>query len=763
MTPFLYFPLLIMGFTFTITQVMVIRELLVVFTGNELSIAIILANWLLTEAAGGFFIGRKVEKWNWGAGSYASAQLLVALLLPLTLYAIRSLRDFMGLSLGEGANLLQMFFWTIPLLAPIGIVDGLLFALGCLLYSQWTRKREASIGRVYLYEALGAGIGGILYTFLFIPYLNSFQVAFLLGTVNLISGLILWGQVSKERRRKLVYLWIIFLLIFLWFLTPRGSRPWEELSQQRQWRGLKIIDSCWSPYGHLLVGQREEQLTFFANGIPIGNVPTPNIAILEELVHFPLLLLPQLDSILILGGGFGGMIYEALKHPLQEIHITEIDPLIIELVKKNLTPLSRAEITNPKVRIHIVDGRFFAKKTFQKFDAIILNLPPPYTLELNRFYTINFFQEVSRILKRDGLLVIPTPGSEAYLGPEIRDLNLNLWESLHRVFPEIAVIPGDPNYILASPHKELKSIKAQNMIANKRARKLTTKFLTDFHIQQKLDDRRQEWFRESLFHGKRVRLNKDETPTGLYYALAYWNAQFHPQIQPFWNLVGQLHFAHLLILGILLITVIYVKEKIKKGKVNKGCLIWVIITSGFWGTAMSILLIFSLQTMYGHVYHWIGLLIAAFMVGLALGSMIMTSSLKDFNLSTASLIKLEIFIIVFLICLLFLFYLFYSYGGWSSFLEAIKISFLIFSLIAGLAVGLEFPLTSKIFTELLKEVGQPAGLLYASDLIGACLGSLLVGVILIPTLGVLQTGAIILLLKFTSLFWLKISAVNSAL
>jgi len=54
------FALLLMGFTFTITQVVVIRELLVVFLGNELSIAIVLANWLLLEAAGSFFLGRRL-------------------------------------------------------------------------------------------------------------------------------------------------------------------------------------------------------------------------------------------------------------------------------------------------------------------------------------------------------------------------------------------------------------------------------------------------------------------------------------------------------------------------------------------------------------------------------------------------------------------------------------------------------------------------------------------------------------------------------
>lgn len=190
------FALILMGFTFTITQVMVIRELLVVFAGNELSIAIILSNWLLLEAAGSFLIGRKVQELGWRRGGYALLQMVLSLFLPLTIYGVRCLRDIMGLPLGEGTSLFAIFFWTVPLLAPLGMVDGTLFALGCGLYADGVKKSSSTIGRVYLCEALGAGGGGILYTFLFIPFFTSFQVAFLLGAANLISALVIRHCIS---------------------------------------------------------------------------------------------------------------------------------------------------------------------------------------------------------------------------------------------------------------------------------------------------------------------------------------------------------------------------------------------------------------------------------------------------------------------------------------------------------------------------------------------------------------------------------------
>jgi hypothetical protein len=54
--------LLIMGVSGIVTQIILLREFLVSFLGNELTVGIILANWLILEAIGSFIIGKSVEK-----------------------------------------------------------------------------------------------------------------------------------------------------------------------------------------------------------------------------------------------------------------------------------------------------------------------------------------------------------------------------------------------------------------------------------------------------------------------------------------------------------------------------------------------------------------------------------------------------------------------------------------------------------------------------------------------------------------------------
>jgi len=78
------------------------------------------------------------------------------------------------------------------------------------------------------------------------------------------------------------------------------------------------------------------------------------------------------------------------------------------------------------------------------------------------------------------------------------------------------------------------------------------------------------------------------------------------------------------------------------------------------------------------------------------------------------------------------------------------LGFLLLSIISGFWVGLEFPLGSRIFLSGGEGVGRTAGVLYASDLFGAWAGSLMVGVIFIPVLGIMPTLGAVILLKLAS-------------
>ena len=262
---------LLMGFTFTVTQGLLVRELLVAFFGNELSIGLILGSWLILEAAGSGLLGRLARRWNGKASSFAALQVLLAVFLPICLYATYVSRRFIGAIPGEGVGLIPIFAASFFILTPLALVDGAMFAFGCRAYAALTGERASSVGRVYVYEALGAIVGGIVFTYLFIPFLYSLQIVLLLVGLNLLSAtLILVSPHSAGRRRVRLTSGLTVVLVLLAVDLGCLLSPLPEQAQRwgtaQQWPGYHLVYSENSPYGNVAVVQREAQYTFYADG-----------------------------------------------------------------------------------------------------------------------------------------------------------------------------------------------------------------------------------------------------------------------------------------------------------------------------------------------------------------------------------------------------------------------------------------------------------------------------------------------------------------
>ena len=74
---------LVKGFSGLVAQILLLRELLIVFSGNELSIGIILANWLVLGAFGSYVIGRRAERPKYTLEAFTVLTILFSLSLPL--------------------------------------------------------------------------------------------------------------------------------------------------------------------------------------------------------------------------------------------------------------------------------------------------------------------------------------------------------------------------------------------------------------------------------------------------------------------------------------------------------------------------------------------------------------------------------------------------------------------------------------------------------------------------------------------------------
>ncbi|PKP57675.1 hypothetical protein CVT91_10065 [Candidatus Atribacteria bacterium HGW-Atribacteria-1] len=567
---------------------------------------------------------------------------------------------------------------------------------------------------------------------------------------------IIYCYLESVISKIIAFLCLIFLVLSIYLLISNDINKinWNILC--KQWKGQELVHYQNSVYSNITVTARENQFNFFSNGIPIFSTPDPDIAFVEEFVHLPLLFHSYPENILLIGGGAGGVLNEIAKYSsVENIHYIELDPLMIKVVQKYATPLTVAELNNPKVKIKYTDGRLWVKGPTRNYDVVLVNLPPPSTLQLNRFYTVDFFQEVKSVLSQDGIIAILAPGSLTYLNEELINLNTCLLLSMGKVFSYTRVIPGDFNIFLASSDREILNHNADRIIQRFKDHQLSTKLLTEFYIKYKLDPGRLKWYVDTLSSAlsdsKKIRINNDLFPSGVFYYLAFWNTLYSPGLNNIFRLMEKVNLKTFLF-PLILFIITFLLIRAKTNKLKKASLPIAIATTGFAGMAFQLIIILTFQSFYGNIYHRIGLLATAFMAGLALGSIVMNNIMERIKNKLSLLIKLEAAIVLYSVCLPFLLVSFHLHLEKPWVFSSVQIILLFLSLISGILVGAEFPLANKIYLIGLNKVSWVAGMFYAADLIGAWLGAFIISVMMIPIWGILSTCAFIIAINLISIF-----------
>ena len=745
--------ILVMGLSGLVAQMLLLRELFVVYSGNEFSIGIVLANWLVLEAFGSLYVGKRAGRTEDTIGTFAALTVVFTVSLLVAVYATRVLKGLLGVSIGETVGFVSMLYSSFLVLLPVSVSHGALFPLGCKLFSRLSSPDASSVGRVYVHETVGTIAGGLVWTYLLIPYLHAFQMAAGLAVLNLLVCLVLLAP-SRDTvgpRRTLTVITGLLLLAGGYLVLGGGADRLHDLSVQAQWKGQDIVHYQNSIHGNICVAENEGQYIFFLDGIPQIITPVPNIGYVEEFVHLPLLAHPDPERLLVLSGGAGGVINEVLKHPtVGSVDYVELDPLMLELMRRFPTPLTEAELTDPRVTVEHSDGRLFLRTAPDTYDVVLVGLSDPSDLQTNRFFTQEFFALAEERLDEDGILVIGLPGSISYLNDELRDLNGCIFNTLKSVFPNVRVFPGDGvNLFLASGSAEVLALDRQRLVDRSVGRGLRTTVPVARHIEKRMHPRWQEWFTGFIEEGARE-INRDLRPLGTFYSVSHWNAIYSPYLRGPFRWAERLRLWMFVALFLVLIGLFFLVRSGESGPVGPAIPLC-IATTGFAGMLFDLALIFTFQSIYGYVFSWIGLLVTSFMAGAAAGAMIMTRRLSRTKDHVRSFIATEVAIICLSLGLGFLFHMLHPWLGGPGVSLPVKVMFLVLSFMCGSLIGAQFPLANELYRKDDTEVSETAGTLYGADLLGGWLGGIVGGVVLLPVLGLMGSCAVVALVKLGSL------------
>ena len=744
--------ILAMGFGGLVAEILILRELLIVFSGNELSIGIILANWLILEAFGSYFVGGLAEKSKKKLETYTIITTLFSFSLFIAIFLTRILKRIIGISIGESIGLLPMFYSTFLILLPVSMLHGALFTFSCRIYSDISSQDATSIGRVYVYETVGTIIGGIVCTYLLIPYLNSFEAALWIALFNFIICFFLLTPSWKAGgfQKTILILLSVFILFSAYSVFTGQVDKLQDYSIKAQWKNQNVVHYQNSKYGNICVIENEGQFIYFMDGVANLITPIPDIPFVEEFVHLPLLSHPEPKKLLILSGGAGGVINEALKHSsIETIEYAELDPLVLDLLRKFPTKLTEYELDDERVTTKHIDGRLLLKTTRTTYDLILVGILEPSDLQANRFFTKEFFSLVKQRLNKGGILVLGLPGSLTYMNEELKNLNSCIFNTLKTAFSYIRVIPGDgKNLFLSSDSQEISSIDMMQVMERLARRNIQADAILPWHIEKKLHAGWRDWFSRFIEAGSR-KINSDFKPLGLFYSISHWNALFAPSLSWLFRQIEKINLGTIILIFVIFL-LFYFFLRSKNIGFFRGGIPFCIITTGFAGMIFDLVLIFTFQSIYGYVFSWISLLVAFFMAGAACGAMLITAVLARIRNFFRLFLKIEFALICFSIVLPVIFLVVYAYLSSPGAFHLFRILFLIISFFCGVLIGSQFPLANEIYLETRKSLSKTAGLLYASDLLGGWFGGIIGAVVLLPVLGLTGTCVTVALLKITS-------------
>jgi spermidine synthase len=398
--------------------------------------------------------------------------------------------------------------------------------------------------------------------------------------------------------------------------------------------------------------------------------------------------------VLVVSGIASGVLEEVFKYPVTAVDYVELNPGI-GTSESRLRPVPE----DPRLRMVEGDVRAFLRSEPGLFDVLLVNTPDPTTAQSNRLFTLEFFRLARSHMTDSSVLAISLLPSVEYYGDRARLVGSSVFTTLREIFPEVAVVPGDRNYFLASGTPL--DVGIARLVAK---RGIATTAVNAYYIDDDLLRARSAEFVGSL--DTLVRRNGDLSPIAYFRQIALWLESLGVRAEVMgWATV----LIVLAALGIL-------------PKVETG-----VYAAGFAAAGIEVIALLGYQCLYGFVYHSLWLVTGGFMAGLAAGSAV---SARVGPLSAERLFLRGL--IVMGLCS----------GGVAILLEILvrhgravtpgTVALLGLIALAGAATGAVFGAGSALVPG---EARRIAGGLYAVDLAGSALGSLLTVVFLVPLAG----------------------------
>ncbi len=691
--PYRYY-LFLAGLTGIAMQLCFIRELLMLFSGNEMLIGITYAFWMWFTAIGSITVKNiKPEPYQ------IRITFIFFIIIPLiTLLLIRYLKPVI-FTVGLEPSFWGTVLFTAISMAPFTIISGMLFTW----FSTMINSDQKFVSDAYAIDSAGIMAGTVILPLFLTGFVFSIEAILYILVFNLIVISLLFSK-------KTIRIFLFFTLMMIFALMFSGHNllvTFEKATLKNLYPHQDITAIYPSKYGELVITRYDSQKMMFENGTLM--MCDKNIAGNEEIVHFALSQQRRHRKVLCISGDITGIAEQLQKYPATNTWFIQLNPGLIKAAGKHFNLL-------PQFTYIHVDPFIFLDTTKHHFDYVLMPVPLPSNFYLNRFYTLNFFRQIKHRMVPNGIFIVKLNLSADYLARKERHLAASVYHTLKSQFRNVVPVPASALYLMASDSvinlkiaETVDSLAIDNEFVN-------NNFMNYNDIAVKSD---------KLTHqiSGSQKINTLENPSTVFlYQLHYF------------EFLKTRKYSVLILAGILMVVVLFILTRLQ---ITEAA----VTLTGFSSASLQIIVFLLFQSVFGFLYSALGFLTFAFMAGLTAGSYLANRLIKPSPHRFLSVHLLFVAIIILTaLCIpaMFKFQLFNIIS---------KTIFYTVSLFAGFITGLQF---SWSLSENVTKARKSLPVVFSGDLLGAGIGSLATSVILIPVFGF---GISLLLLSLLNLLF----------
>ncbi|MBK7582108.1 MAG: fused MFS/spermidine synthase [Myxococcales bacterium] len=154
--------------------------------------------------------------------------------------------------------------------------------------------------------------------------------------------------------------------------------------------------------GVTTVARRGDVLTLYTNGKFQGNNGW-ELHAQRFFAHYPSLFVTAQRQALVIGLGTGTTLGTIAAYPWQHIDMVEISPAISVAAKKYFGSINYNSLDDPRVALHLADGRNFLLLATQRYSLISMELSSVWFAGASNLYSREFYQLVHSRLEPGGV------------------------------------------------------------------------------------------------------------------------------------------------------------------------------------------------------------------------------------------------------------------------------------------------------------------------------------------------------------------------